>query len=109
MESKEQPTKKQRKPKEKKQPVKLPKRPKTHVTTPAHRAGSERWNLKNKEQIKGYMKTYYAANKERILAHKKQYRAKKREEKRTAKLYYGVLIQLKEKVPEKKDFRAIVI
>jgi len=51
------------------------------------------------------MKTYYQANKAQIIAHKKQYRAKKRLEK----LYYGVLIQLKEKVPEKKDFRAIVI
>ena len=108
MESKEQSTKKPRKtrkPKEKKQPVKLPKRPKAHATTAAHRAGSERWNLKNKEKIKGYMKTYYQENKAQIIAHKKQYRAKKRLEK----LYYGVLIQLKEKVPEKKDFRAIVI
>ena len=90
-----------RKPKEKKEPIKLPKRPKSYASTPAHRAGSERWNKKNKEPLKGYMKTYYERNKDRIKAQKKQFRDKKKTEKN----YYKVLIELKQEIPEYKDFR----
>ena len=73
------------------------KQPKQYATTTAHRAGSERWNKKNKEKLKGYMKTYYQQNKERITAKKKQYREKLKVEKLKSKM----LVQLKQKVPEK--------
>ncbi len=82
---------------EKKEPAEPPKIPKSYATTSAHRAGSKRWNLKNKEQVSLYMKSYYAANKERILKQKKVYRLRKK----TEKLKHKVLVQLKEKVPEK--------
>ena len=73
------------------------KQPKQYKTTIAHRAGSERWNEKNKEKIKGYMKAYFQQNKERIRIRKKQTREKKKIEKLKSKM----LEQLKQKIPEK--------
>ena len=58
------------------------KQPKQYKTTIAHRAGSERWNEKNKE---------------RIRIRKKQTREKKKIEKLKSKM----LEQLKQKIPEK--------